>query len=94
MCFLDTAELITISALGACGMYILSLVSYFVLRKKEPEMPRPYKAPLYPLLPGVALILGIVACGSVCFSEPYLALGVLGFGIVLGIGYHLKQRKI
>lgn len=93
MCFLDTAELITISALGACGMYLLSLVSYFVLRKKEPEMPRPYKAPLYPVLPGLALVLGIVACGSVCFSEPYLALGVLGFGFVLGIGYHLKQKR-
>ncbi|TGK51701.1 ethanolamine permease [Leptospira kanakyensis] len=93
MCFLDTAELITISALGACGMYLLSLVSYFVLRKKEPNMPRPYKAPLYPILPGIALVLGIVACGSVCFSEPYLALGVLGFGILLGMGYHFQSKR-
>lgn len=93
MCFLDTAELITISALGACGMYLLSLVSYFVLRKKEPQMPRPYKAPLYPILPGLALVLGIVACGSVFVSKPYLALGVLGFGLVLGIGYYLKNRR-
>ncbi|MCW7468645.1 ethanolamine permease [Leptospira kanakyensis] len=93
MCFLDTAELITISALGACGMYLLSLVSYFVLRKKEPNMPRPYKAPLYPILPGIALVLGIVACGSVCFSEPYLALGVVGFGFLLGIGYRFQSKS-
>ncbi|TGL35710.1 ethanolamine permease [Leptospira perdikensis] len=93
MCFLDTAELITISALGACGMYLLCLVSYFILRKKEPQMPRPYKAPLYPVFPFVALVLGIVACGSVCFSEPYLALGVLGFGILLAIGYRFQSKR-
>ncbi|PJZ81750.1 ethanolamine permease [Leptospira meyeri] len=93
MSFLDTAELITISALGACGMYLFSLISYFVLRKKEPSMPRPYKAPFYPVLPGVALILGIVACGSVSFAEPYLAIGVVFFGFLLGFGYFWKQKR-
>ncbi|MCG6140480.1 ethanolamine permease [Leptospira mtsangambouensis] len=93
MSFLDTAELITISALGACGMYLFSLISYFVLRKKEPLMPRPYKAPFYPVLPGIALGLGIVACGSVSFAEPYLAIGVVVFGFLLGFGYFWKQKR-
>lgn len=93
MSFLDTAELITISALGACGMYLFSLISYFVLRKKEPLMPRPYKAPFYPVLPGIALGLGIVAFGSVSFAEPYLAIGVVVFGFLLGFGYFWKQKR-
>jgi APA family basic amino acid/polyamine antiporter len=41
--------------------YILSFVSLFVLRRREPEKPRPYRAWGYPITPALALI------GSVLF---------------------------
>src|SRR5678815_3475066 len=41
--------------------YILSFVSLFVLRRREPDKPRPYKAWGYPVTPALALI------GSVLF---------------------------
>lgn len=94
MVFLDTAELITISALGACGMYLLSLVSYMVLRKKEPNLDRPYKAPLYPTLPIIAIVFGLLAFGSVFYAEPNLTIGVFLVGIVLGIGYKWSQTPV
>lgn len=93
MVFLDTAELITISALGACGMYLLCLMSYIVLRKKEPNLDRPYKAPLYPLLPVLTILLGMFAFGAFCYAEPMLTICVFVLGIILGIGYKWKQTK-
>lgn len=36
--------------------YTLSLTALFVLRRTEPDTPRPYRAPLYPWIPGIALI--------------------------------------
>ena len=39
-------------------MYCLSMVSLFVLRKKEPNLERPFKVS-YPVVPAIALVLGV-----------------------------------
>ncbi len=41
--------------------YTLSYTSLFLLRKNEPDLPRPYRAWGYPIVPALALI------GSICF---------------------------
>ena len=52
---------ITVLAFFFVVNYILSFISLFVLRYREPETPRPYKAWGYPVTPALALI------GSVLF---------------------------
>jgi APA family basic amino acid/polyamine antiporter len=52
---------ITVLAFFFVVQYILSFVSLFVLRRREPDKPRPYKAWGYPVTPALALI------GSVLF---------------------------
>ncbi|MFC3886105.1 ethanolamine permease [Bacillus songklensis] len=50
--------LITLSVFGAITMYCLSLISLFILRRKEPDLERPFKV-TYPLVPGISLALGL-----------------------------------
>ena len=52
---------ITVLAFFFVVNYILSFVSLFVFRRREPDKPRPYRAWGYPLTPALALI------GSVLF---------------------------
>src|SRR4029079_7623728 len=52
---------ITVLAFFFVVNYILSFVSLFVLRFREPDKPRPYRAWGYPVTPALALI------GSVLF---------------------------
>jgi len=40
--------------------YILTIASVFVLRKKRPEWPRPYKALGYPVVPALYIVVAIV----------------------------------
>ncbi len=54
---LDTGALITISAMAAVLLYVLSMESLVRLRRLEPTLERPYKVPFYPLLPRVAQFL-------------------------------------
>ena len=56
-----TAEIITISVFGALTLYIISMISFFQLRKKEPELARPFKVPAYPLFPIIALVLAVIS---------------------------------
>jgi len=57
-----TATLVTLSVFGALTMYGMSMISLFVLRWREPQMDRSYKAPFYPVLPAIAL-----AGAAICF---------------------------
>jgi len=54
-------RVITVLAFFFVANYILSFISLFVLRRREPEKPRPYRAWGYPVTPALALL------GSVLF---------------------------
>ena len=69
-----TAEIITIACFGALSLYIISMISLLVLRKKEPEMERPFKVPVYPLTPIIALVIAGVAFVAITIYNPTLAL--------------------
>jgi ethanolamine permease len=56
-----TANIVTMSALGALVMYIAAMLSLFKLRRSEPTLDRPFKTPLYPAFPIVALIIASIA---------------------------------
>jgi ethanolamine permease len=97
--FLDTSKLVVISTLGAVVMYIVSMISLFVLRKKEPNLERPFKAPLYPWMPLIALLISFVAFITILFFYPWLSLIFFaGLAIVVilfyATGRHLIQAAV
>lgn len=69
-----TGEIITISVLGALTLYVLAMSSLIVLRKKEPDAPRPFKVPGYPVTPIIALIIASVALALVNYYNLKLTL--------------------
>jgi ethanolamine permease len=52
-----TDFLITMSVMGALTLYALSMLALFALRRREPELPRPFRAIAYPWFPAIAFIL-------------------------------------
>lgn len=79
-----TAEIITISVFGALTLYSISMVALLRLRKKEPNLERPFKVPLYPAFPIVALIIAVVSFVAMTIYNKELA---LIYFILLGICY-------
>jgi ethanolamine permease len=65
-----TDELITLACLGALTMYGFSMVSLFVLRRREPALERPFRAPFYPVFPAIALGGAGVGFLAVAVSNP------------------------
>jgi ethanolamine permease len=89
-----TANIVTMSVFGAIVMYIVAMLSLFALRKKEPEMDRPYPAIAYPLFPAIALVLAVGCLITMIYYNQLLALLFVGL-MVLGYLYFLttKQRR-
>jgi ethanolamine permease len=75
-----TSEIITIACFGALNLYMISMISLLVLRKKEPELERPFRVPLYPFSPIVALVIATIAFIAITVYNPFLAL--IYFGIL------------
>jgi len=66
-----TAEIITLACFGALSMYIVSLLSLFRLRTKEPDLVRPYKALFYPYGAIVALVIAVISLiAMVVYNQP------------------------
>ena len=59
-----TAEIITISVFGAITLYVISMIAVFALRLKEPGLQRPFRVPLYPAFPLIALTIAIGALAA------------------------------
>lgn len=87
-----TSELITLSALDAVLMYILSMLSLFVLRRKMPNLQRPFRVPFYPYFPGVALVLSAVNFFAMVYYNPKIAAVLVAIFVVLAFA-HAFFRK-
>lgn len=79
-----TGELITLSVFGALFLYGVSMAAMIKLRKAEPQLSRPFVAPLYPLFPIVALV---IAAGSFVAMTVYNLLLAGIFFLMLAVSF-------
>jgi ethanolamine permease len=73
-----TAAMITMSVFGAIVMYIISLLSLFKLRRSEPNLERSFRAPGYPVVPAIALVLALVCLVAMIWFNLQIGLVFLG----------------
>lgn len=73
--------------------YILTIAGIFILRKKRPDIERPYKAVGYPYLPALYILLAAAICIDLLIFKPaYTWPGVLI--VLLGIPVYYLSRKM
>lgn len=85
------AELVNIGTLAA---FVLVCIGVIVLRKTNPDMPRPFKMPWGPVLP----VLGILSCSAlIAFlpHETHLRFVLwLAAGMVIYFAYGIRKSKL
>lgn len=79
----QTAIVITIAVIGSVALYMLSLISLFILHAKEPNLKRPFKV-WYPVIPVISFLTGIFLTISVIISSvPALKWTALVYAIAI-----------
>ncbi|WP_114936851.1 APC family permease [Mucilaginibacter endophyticus] len=74
--------------------YVLTILGIYILRAKQPNAERPYKALGYPILPAIYIVMGLIFCVLLIIYKPQFTWP--GFIIVL-IGvpiYFISQRNV
>ncbi len=87
-----TADIITIAVFGALTLYIVSMISFFVLRRKEPGMPRPFRVPLYPWFPALALLIALISFAAMVIYNARLAGIYLFIMLITFVIFKLRRR--
>lgn len=82
-----------LTSFGTLFAFVLVCLGIIIMRKKEPNMERPFRTPLVPLVP----ILGMVVCGAMIISLPLPTLASamlwLLIGLLIYFGYSAKNAR-
>ena len=73
------------------AFYSVLFIGLIILRKREPNLKRPYRVPLYPIIPILAAIGGIGITISATISRPYYMLYSVII-ILAGIPFYKKKN--
>lgn len=88
-----TTEIITIAVFGALTLYVIAMIVLIVLRKKEPDLHRPFKVPFYPVSPVLALIIAVISLLAMTYYNGMLALIYFVLMVVAFAGYKLFYKN-
>lgn len=78
--------------LGTWPFYALAVAAVFVLRKRQPDLPRPYRTWGYPVVPAVFLLGALLMVGNALVSN--WADNAVTFGIILtGVPVYWLYRR-
>lgn len=83
--FIPLDKLADMVSIGTLTAFIVVSVGVIILRRREPDLPRGFKVPLYPVTP----ILSILACGYILYSLHWYTWLAFGAWVAVVLIYYL-----
>ena len=92
--FLPLGKLAEIANIGTLGAFVVVCAGVIVLRRTQPNLPRPFKSPLSPLIP----ILGVLSCSYLMLqlgAHTWIAFGTwMVIGLIVYFLYGYSHSRI
>ena len=82
--FMDENEIYDLTNIGTLSAFAIVCIGVLVLRRTDPDRPRPFRVPALPLVS----IAGAAACVYVMFGLPRHAWERFGIWLVLGLAIY------
>ena len=80
--------------MGTLLAFAIVSAGVWILRRRNPDLPRPFRTPFVPLVP----ILGVLSAFGLMFMLPALTWEVVGIWLVVGLaiyfGYSVRHSKV
>jgi basic amino acid/polyamine antiporter, APA family len=76
--------------------YAFTIYGIFILRRTQPDLPRPIKAPLYPILPMLYVILALALVVILIKEKPeftFPGLGIVALGVPVYLWFEWNNKK-
>jgi APA family basic amino acid/polyamine antiporter len=92
--FIPLSELAELVNIGTLAAYVMVCVGVIVLRYRQPDLHRPFKMPMNPIIP----LLGAISCLTLMFFLPTVTwlrfFTWLIIGLAVYFGYSMRHSKL
>ena len=81
---------------GALSIFASSLyfAAFFALRRSQPDLPRPFRAVGYPVLPALALVISVLLLIAFIAADPISGIYMIALmAICIPVGIHLGRER-
>lgn len=87
-------QLLNFVIFAAVAFYLVTAIGLFALRRKRPDIPRPVRAPGYPWLPAIYVVLSGLIAVNLLLQDATQTYSFLGLALVLlGVPVYYAWRK-
>lgn len=83
--FVPLDSLANMVSIGTLTAFIVVSIGVIILRVREPELPRAFRVPGYPVTP----VLSVIACGYILFSLPWITWIAFGAWVAIVLVFYL-----
>ncbi len=92
-------DLLTYATFASLLFYCVTIGGIFILRNKEPDAPRPYKALGYPLVPALYILVAMAICVDLVIMDTFnsvagLVLVAIGIPVYFVLQNVIDKKKI
>jgi APA family basic amino acid/polyamine antiporter len=90
------SQLLDYIVFAAVLFYMLTVVGLFLLRARRPDLPRPIRAPGYPVLPGLYLAATALICLNLLIKKPlytWPGVVIVALGVPMYFGWRRAVRR-
>jgi len=92
--FLQIEQLAQLVNIGTLLAFTIVCAGVWVLRVRHPEMPRPFRAPLVPLVPLLGIVSALYLMSRLALITWEVMIGWLIFGLIIYFTYSRKHSKV
>lgn len=85
-------DLLEYTTFASLLFYMVTIGGLFVLRRREPDAERPYRAFGYPVLPAIYILAAAAFCLNLLISSPVFTMAGLGI-VLLGLPIYYLSRS-
>jgi APA family basic amino acid/polyamine antiporter len=88
-------QLLNFVIFAAVAFYLVTAIGLFALRRKRPDLPRPVRAPGYPWLPALYVVLTALIAINLLVQDATRTYSFLGLAlVVLGVPVYYGWRRV
>ena len=85
-------QIIALAAVLFMLLYISAYCAVFVLRRREPTLPRPFRAPGFPVTTAIVLLGSVAFLVAAVIEDRRSAMIAVGFIALCSIAYVWRER--
>lgn len=92
--FTPISKLADMTSFGTLFAFTMVCVAVWILRKKQPDLPRNFKVPALPVIATLGICINVYLIWNLSHEAKYLSMAWLALGVLIYFTYSIRNSKL